>query len=32
MPIRTRRWCDPAEPDDGLRILICRYRPRALKK
>ena len=32
MPIKTRRWCDPAEADDGLRLLVCRYRPRALKK
>jgi uncharacterized protein YeaO (DUF488 family) len=30
--IKTRRWNDPAEPDDGLRLLVCRYRPRALKK
>ena len=32
MPIRTRRWNDPALPDDGLRVLVCRYRPRALPK
>jgi uncharacterized protein YeaO (DUF488 family) len=32
MPIKTRRWNDPKEPDDGFRLLICRYRPRALKK
>ena len=32
MPIRTRRWNDPREPDDGFRLLICRYRPRALPK
>ena len=32
MPIRTRRWIDPAEPDDGLRVLICRYRPRGVSK
>src|SRR5262245_12716600 len=30
--IRTRRWNDPVEADDGQRILICRYRPRGLKK
>lgn len=30
--IRTRRWDDPSEPDDGVRILICRYRPRGLSK
>jgi uncharacterized protein YeaO (DUF488 family) len=32
MPIKTRRWNDPDEPDDGYRLLICRYRPRGLKK
>ena len=32
MPIKTRRWNDPAEPDDGLRVLICRYRPRGVAK
>ena len=28
--IRTRRWNDPRKADDGLRILICRYRPRGV--
>jgi uncharacterized protein YeaO (DUF488 family) len=28
--VRTKRWNDPAGPDDGLRILICRYRPRGV--
>jgi uncharacterized protein YeaO (DUF488 family) len=32
MPLKTKRWDEPAEPDDGFRILICRYRPRALGK
>jgi uncharacterized protein YeaO (DUF488 family) len=32
MPIKTKRWDDPREPDDGFRLLICRYRPRALPK
>jgi uncharacterized protein YeaO (DUF488 family) len=32
MPIRTRRWNDPAEPDDGYRLLVCRYRPRGVAK
>ncbi|MFY1828688.1 DUF488 domain-containing protein [Myxococcus fulvus] len=32
MPIKTRRWCVPGEPDDGWRVLICRYRPRGLPK
>jgi uncharacterized protein YeaO (DUF488 family) len=31
-PIRTRRWNDPAQPDDGLRLLICRIRPRGVSK
>jgi uncharacterized protein YeaO (DUF488 family) len=30
--IRTRRWNDPKKKGDGLRLLICRYRPRALPK
>lgn len=32
MPIKTKRWDDPVEADDGTRILICRYRPRGLRK
>jgi uncharacterized protein YeaO (DUF488 family) len=32
MPIKTKRWEDPRARDDGFRILICRYRPRALPK
>ncbi|MEM7345083.1 MAG: DUF488 family protein [Chloroflexota bacterium] len=32
MPIRTKRWNDPVDHDDGFRLLICRYRPRGLKK
>lgn len=32
MPIRTRRWNDPAELDDGFRLLITRYRPRGVSK
>lgn len=32
MPVRTRRWCDPKQRGDGLRVLICRYRPRGLPK
>jgi uncharacterized protein YeaO (DUF488 family) len=31
-PIRTKRWCDPPEATDGFRLLVCRYRPRALRK
>src|SRR5262245_36229359 len=30
--IRTRRWNDPIEADDGFRLLVTRYRPRALRK
>lgn len=32
MPIKTKRWNDPVEDDDGLRVLICRYRPRGVSK
>src|SRR5262245_52541664 len=32
MPIKTRRWNDKKKRGDGFRLLICRYRPRALKK
>jgi len=30
MPLRTRRWNDPQDPDDGFRLLVCRYRPRGV--
>jgi uncharacterized protein YeaO (DUF488 family) len=32
MPLHTKRWNDPREPGDGFRLLICRYRPRGVKK
>jgi uncharacterized protein YeaO (DUF488 family) len=32
MPLKTKRWNDITEPDDGFRLLICRFRPRALPK
>jgi uncharacterized protein YeaO (DUF488 family) len=32
MPVRTKRWNDPVEPDDGFRVLVCRYRPRGVRK
>lgn len=32
MPIKTKRWNDAQEAGDGFRLLICRYRPRALPK
>lgn len=30
--LRTKRWNDPAKPDDGFRLLITRYRPRGVSK
>jgi uncharacterized protein YeaO (DUF488 family) len=30
--IKTKRWNDAIDPDDGFRLLVCRYRPRALPK
>jgi uncharacterized protein YeaO (DUF488 family) len=30
--VRTRRWNDPAQPGDGARLLICRFRPRGVRK
>src|ERR1043166_4152097 len=32
MPLKTKRWNDPTEADDGFRLLICRYRPRGVRK
>jgi uncharacterized protein YeaO (DUF488 family) len=32
MPIKTKRWNDDQERDDGYRLLICRYRPRGMRK
>jgi uncharacterized protein YeaO (DUF488 family) len=32
VPVRTKRWNDPVEPDDGFRLLICLYRPRGVRK
>jgi len=32
LPLKTKRWDEPRESDDGLRVLITRYRPRALPK
>jgi uncharacterized protein YeaO (DUF488 family) len=29
--IKTKRWDDPSEPDDGYRLLVCRYRPRGVR-
>jgi uncharacterized protein YeaO (DUF488 family) len=30
--IKTRRWNDPVEADDGYRLLVTRFRPRGVKK
>ena len=30
--IRTKRWNDPAERGDGFRLLVCRFRPRGVRK
>jgi uncharacterized protein YeaO (DUF488 family) len=30
--ITTKRWNDPKELNDGLRVLVTRYRPRGLPK
>ena len=32
MPLKTKRWDEPKEPDDGHRVLITRYRPRGVSK
>ena len=32
MPIRTKRWNEPAAADDGFRLLVCRIRPRGVAK
>ena len=32
MAVKTKRWNDPKDADDGFRLLVCRYRPRGVKK
>ena len=32
MPVRTKRWNDAADADDGFRLLVCRIRPRGVPK
>ena len=32
MAIKTKRWNDPREDDDGFRLLVTRYRPRGVSK
>lgn len=31
-PIATKRWNEPALPADGKRVLVCRYRPRGVRR
>ena len=30
--IKTKRWNDPRRRGDGYRLLVCRYRPRGVRK
>jgi uncharacterized protein YeaO (DUF488 family) len=30
--LATRRWNDPAEPGEGARVLVCRFRPRGVRR
>jgi uncharacterized protein YeaO (DUF488 family) len=32
VPVQTKRWNDPPEPDDGFRVLVTRFRPRGVAK
>lgn len=32
MPVRTKRWNDAPDPEDGFRLLVCRIRPRGVPK
>src|SRR5436190_2152975 len=32
MPIKTRRWNDPPDGDEGFKLLVTRYRPRGIAK
>ena len=32
MPIKTRRWNDPPDGEEGFRLLVTRYRPRGVRK
>jgi uncharacterized protein YeaO (DUF488 family) len=32
VPIRTKRWNELPDDDDGFRLLVCRYRPRGLPR
>jgi uncharacterized protein YeaO (DUF488 family) len=30
--VRTKRWCDATTNEDGIKVLVCRYRPRGVEK
>jgi uncharacterized protein YeaO (DUF488 family) len=32
VPLRSKRWNDSPDDDDGFRLLVCRYRPRGLPR
>src|SRR5688572_19240780 len=32
MRVLTKRWNDPVSKEDGYRLLVCRYRPRGVRK
>lgn len=32
MALRTKRWNEPVEAEDGHRLLVCRIRPRGVAK
>jgi uncharacterized protein YeaO (DUF488 family) len=32
VPVRTKRYNDPSSPADGYRLLVCRYRPRGVRR
>jgi uncharacterized protein YeaO (DUF488 family) len=32
LPLSTRRWNDAPVRGEGVRVLVCRYRPRGVKK
>jgi len=32
VPVRSKRWNDPPQKDDGFRLLVCRIRPRGVAR
>ena len=32
MPLKTKRWNEPPDDNDGYRLLVCRLRPRGVAK